>query len=256
MLFKAKFHRLTSTKWFYRSIPVELSDFQAISKRLDDLNAVRHIPLGDPDFMLKNDTVYLKMHRAGGWGVAEYCEFVIRLRRGAAQYNLAYGNSLITPPTKIGNNGFVNLLSPQLILRAQCSIELGRKAMGSSEGESKVAWSLVESADIYKSSAGTVLVQRPNDSIDLTLQFPSPMNEDGRISEIYIRNGGKILAVAIQSLNPMFKKGYRIALWLKNEVPVLYVHETFPVDSLTWSGILAALTGIICLYKPLNSSGG
>jgi hypothetical protein len=50
--------------------------------------------------------------------------------------------------------------------------------------------------------------------------------------------------------------GYRIDLRLKGEMPALYVQEAFPTEDLIWSGILVAPVGVVCLYKPVSSSGG
>ena len=100
-------------------------------------------------------------------------------------------------------------------------------------------------------------MQRLGVNLDLMLKFPSRMGEDsGKTPKVQILHGDKKLAVATQSLNPIFEKGYRLDRWLKSEVPVLHLCETVQTNDLAWQGILVALVGVICLYTPAKSSGG
>ena len=99
---------------------------------------------------------------------------------------------------------------------------------------------------------GEVVARENNIMSLLELIFPSRMQEGYPLCPTVIVRKDEIIQGEIaRSLNPVFRKGYRVSLWLKGEVPIFYASDSFMLSGSYANLLIIGIFGAWFCYQPI-----
>lgn len=258
MFFAARGHRLTSNHWHYQGEALELSNGEGVKARLRQLCDSWAARVESSGCLSPGEVLYGYIRRAIGYlDAPEYMECAVRFRgNGGAVKTLAFGNCLVRVTTGQGLVGYTNVVANGESVGGKCTFQPHQTSWSGEFLDGDFEWLMHPAATLRERALGHVSVRRASKRMELDLTFPSRWEEDnGRIVKVAIERDGQLLGCAMRSFNPIFAKGYRVGLWMRDEIPIFQSGVAIDLSDELWSGVLFAILGIWFCYKPIKGEG-
>lgn len=255
MFFVARGHRLSSTEWRYQGDAVQLNDANGVNARLQQLGLTWVAGLESSGHLNAGDVIHGCVKRAKGfYDAPAYIECTLRLRRNKrAPKTIAFGNCLARICSQHGLVGFASIVTKELSWKGQCSFNPHRTCLSGNSANTEFSWLLHPGRTLRERATGRVSVRQASGSVELDLKFPSKWEEDnGGIVKVAVEREGLLLGHVMRSFNPAFARGYRVALWIRDEIPVFEAAVPIEPASGVWDALLLAIFGTWFCYAPVK----
>jgi hypothetical protein len=258
MFFVVRGHRLGLDYWHYQGETLELSDVEGVKARLRQLCDpwVGRVEAGG--CLSAGEVLYGYIRYAiGFFNAPEYMECAVRLRGAdGAVKTLAFGNCLGRVTTSRGLVGYTSVIANGEFVVGECSFKPHLTRWSGEFVDGDFEWLMHPGATLRERASGHVSVRRASNRVKLGLKFPSRWQEDSdRIVKVDIEREGQLLGHAMRSFNPVFAKGYRVGLWMRDEIPIFQSAVAINLSDGLWSGVLFAILGIWFCYAPIKGLG-
>jgi hypothetical protein len=255
MFFVARGHRLASDQWRYQGEALQLNDGERVKARLRQICDPWAGRVESSGTLSAGEVLYGYIRRAKGYlDAPEYMECAVRLRgNDGAVKTLAFGNCLGRVTTSRGLVGYTSVVANGKFVVGKCSFQPHLTSWSGEFGDGDFEWLMNPGATLRERASGHVSVRRVSNRIELGLKFPSKWQEDsGRIVKVAIEREGQLLGHAMRSFNPVFARGYRVGLWMRDEIPIFQPAVAINLSDELWSGVLFALLGTWFCYAPIK----
>lgn len=245
---------MTSAQWRYKGEPIELSNAEGVKTRLRQLGDPWETLVEANGHILPDGVLYGRIKRTKGvWDAPEYTECELRLRSNGEVKTLAFGNCLGRVTSNQGLVGYANITANKLRVVGQCIFQPNQTALSGTVTGGDFSWVLRPGATLREKASGYVSVKKPSGQIALDLAFPSKWEEDdGRVVKVAVTRDGQLLGHAMRSFNPVFAKGYRVGLWMRDEIPIFQAAVAIDLSDVLWNSLLLAIFGVWFCYAPIK----